>query len=301
MRQGVKIANFGIVIIMLLLHGCSIYTLRSSKEFRKNRFVVLALYLSLSDIALALEFIYHNILRLFDTQSMQSATFQYQCMMLTNLICRTVLWSLIQTLLICLERLNATFTTKKTILNHLTSNKSVILCFIVCHVSALLRFGIETISGPIACDPKNSAVPLILFSHDIPYISVFVLITSCYAVVVYRITRKRAGTIGVRASQSTKADTIRMRKNVITLGLIITLILLLILLRYIAIGLLYIGNGSDINDILFIIFNNIFALLNPLLDPVIYVLRIKKYRDYLRCKCLRRNSVSDVINLASRS
>ncbi|CAC5377470.1 unnamed protein product [Mytilus coruscus] len=236
---------------------------------------------------------------------LQGATFQYQCMLIKNLACGTFMWSLIQTLLICLERLNATFTIKKGLLVHLTSNKCALLCFILCHSIALLRVGKETIDGPVPCEPKNSAIPLILFSHEIPCVGVVVSIISCYIVVVFRMTHshKNVQTSGVTASQSGKkrADTIRMRKNVVTLGLIIALVLVVVLLRGIAVFLFYMGNGPKINDTLFIIFNNVFIVLNPLLDPVIYILRIKKYRDHLRCKCLKRNSVSDVSNLAANS
>ncbi|CAG2186805.1 unnamed protein product [Mytilus edulis] len=302
MLQVMKVVNFGIVAVLLFFHGCSIYILASTKELRKNRFIVLVLYLSLSDIALGLEFIYHNVLRLMD---LQGATFQYQCMVILHLACGTFIWSLIQTLLICLERLNATFTIKKGLLVHLTSNKCVVFCFTLCHSIAVLRIGIDMIDGPVPCDPKNSTIPLILFTQDIPCVGVVVSIISCYGVVVYRMTHphKSVQTSGVTTSQSAKkmADKIRMRKSIITLGLIIALVVVVLLLRGIALFIFYMGNESKINDTLFMIINNVFIMLNPLLDPVIYILRIKTYRDHLRCKCIKRNSVSDVSNLATHS
>jgi hypothetical protein len=56
-----------------------------------------------------------------------------QCMAITNIIGGTVLSSLLQTLLICLERLNATYPIKLKILEALTGNKAVGICFGSCH------------------------------------------------------------------------------------------------------------------------------------------------------------------------
>jgi hypothetical protein len=45
---------------------------------------------------------------------------------------------------------------------------------------------------------------------------------------------------------------------------------------------LYLGNTTAITKSLEI--SNHFMLINPLMDPVIYILRIKEYRQRLRCK-----------------
>ncbi|VDH95107.1 Hypothetical predicted protein [Mytilus galloprovincialis] len=289
----VKILNCGIVTILLLLHGLSLYILNFSKELNHSPFLVLALYVSLSDITLGLEFLYHNVLRFMNSQS---APFQYQYMAIRYLTCGTYLWSLMQTLLICIERLNAILITKKGILVYLTSNKCVVLCFILSLFIALLMFGVETIGGPVQPDPKNTATPLIVFSFDILNLCITVSIISVYVVVVNRIfhAQRNVQTSGLTASQSAKKtrDTKKMRKNVITLGMIIALVLVAFLLRSFAVLYLYTVNEYEIDDIVFIICNNVFLLLNPLLDPVIYILRIKNFRDHLRCKCIRNNSVS---------
>ncbi|CAC5402745.1 PTAFR [Mytilus coruscus] len=239
-------------------------------------------------MALGLEIIYHNILRLMSSQSVE---IQYQCMMITHLVCGTIMSACIHVLLISLERLNATFVILKGILTHLTSYKSVILCFILSHFIALLRFGIQTIDGPKPYGSKNTVRSGILVSNDI--LIIVVLIITCYGVTVYRmINSNKIVPLTATLSATKNADAIRMRKNVVTLGLIMTLAAVVVLMRCIVVTLLYLnkGNGSDINDTAFKIFNNVFLLINPLLDPVIYVLRIKKYREHLRCKCLKRNS-----------
>ncbi|CAC5414244.1 unnamed protein product [Mytilus coruscus] len=193
--------------------------------------------------------------------------------------------------------MNATFTIKNGLLAHLTSNKCVVLCLILSHCIALLMFGVETIDGPVPPDPKNTVTPLIVCSFDILNLCITVSIISVYGVVVYRITHshRNVQTSGLTASQSAKKrrDTRRMRKKVVTLGVIISLVSVAFLLRSFAVLYFYTVNEYEIDDTVFIICNNVFLLLNPLLDPVIYILRIKKYRDHLRCKCLKNNSVSD--------
>ncbi|CAC5373603.1 MC1R [Mytilus coruscus] len=297
MWQIIKIANFVIVTAMLLFHGCSIYVSTTSKELKKSRFLVLSMYLSLSDSALGLEFIYHNILVFMNSQGV---TFQYQCLMIQHLIGGTVMSSLIQTLLICIERLNATFTTQKGILVSVSSNKGVLLYFILSHCIALLRFGMATIDGPVPCDPKNTTTTVLLFSHDIPCLCIVVAIISCYGVVLYRMIRsqnlRQASSMTESQVAKKKANAIRTRKNAVTLGLIIAVSLVAVLPRSMLVFYFYMGNKSAIAGTLTLIFNNFFILLNPVVDPIIYVLRIKKYRQYLRCKCLKNNSVSDVTN-----
>lgn len=39
---------------------------------------------------------------------------------------------------------------------------------------------------------------------------------------------------------------------------------------------------------------NNMLLINPLLDPFVYVFRIREFRDRLQCKCLKRNTIGSV-------
>ncbi|CAG2194081.1 unnamed protein product [Mytilus edulis] len=255
------------------------------------------MYLSLSDSALGLEYIYHSILVFVNSQGV---TFQYQCLMIQHLIGGTVMSSLIHTLLICIDRLNATFTTQKGLLVLVCTNKGVLLYFILCHCIALLRFGMATIDGPVPCDPKNTTTTLGFFSHDIPCLCIVVAIISCYGFVIYRMIRSQNVLQSSSMTESQvakkKAKDIRTRRNAVTLGLIIAVSLVSVLPRTMLVFSVYVGTTSAITGTLALIFNNFFLLLNPVVDPVIYVLRIKKYRQYLLCKCLKNNSVTDATN-----
>ena len=50
------------------------------------------------------------------------------------------------------------------------------------------------------------------------------------------------------------------------------------------------------NSFHYSLIDNLFLLLNPVVDPIIYVLRIKKYRQHILCKRLKSISVSDATN-----
>ncbi|CAG2205795.1 unnamed protein product [Mytilus edulis] len=230
----------------------------------------------------------------------QGVSSQYQCLIIQHLVGGTIMSSLIQILLICIERLNTTFSTKKEILVIVCSNKGVLLYFILSHCIALLRFGMATIDGPVPCDPKNTTTTLLLFSHDIPCLFIVVAIISCYSVVVYRMIRSRSFVHGSRMTESQvakkKTKDIRTRRNAVTLGLIIFVSLVTVLPRSMLVFYYNMGKKSAITATLTLIFNNFLLLLNSVVNPVIYVLRIKKYRQYLRCKCLKNNSVLDLTN-----
>ena len=86
----------------------------------------------------------------------------------------------------------------------------------------------------------------------------------------------------------------RMRKNVITLTLIVVVSLCSILPRAIH-GLCVQGRANSENTLTFIRIANNFLLLNPLCDPFIYIFRIKEFRDRFHFKCCRSNKVQTLV------
>ena len=99
------------------------------------------------------------------------------------------------------------------------------------------------------------------------------------------------------------ANAIRTRNNVITLGLIFSVSIVAVLPRSILVFYFYVGNKCAITCTLTMIFNNFFLLRNPVADLVIFVLRIKTYRQHLRLfvlyitnsKSVVRNGVSMIL------
>ena len=225
-------------------------------------------YLSLSDCALGIEIVYFHVL-----QYLKHGGHAYllQCMAITNIIGGTVLSSLLQTLLICLERLNATYPIKLKILEALTGNKAVGICFGSCHCFSLVRFGITTIGGILPCDDKYTINPIILFSNDLIVIILIITISVCYIIVIMRLLKlqKYIGLIltGVSENQGARRNTssLRMRKNALTLGMIIILSVITTLPRTITGMYSYAVGGSE-KAISVMWLTNKIILVNPLVD-----------------------------------
>ncbi|CAC5385129.1 unnamed protein product [Mytilus coruscus] len=284
-QQTAGVIGLVIAIILLSFNGFSMYTLSRSKELKKKRILVLALCLSVSDSLIGLEFLYGSILNLLKSND---TGYRYQCMVIRQFISGTIMASLLQTLIICLERINATFIIKQRILTALTSNISVAMCLLLPHVIALVRFGLDTLTGTFPCGVKYTAKLGFLYLHDIPAIFICCLIALSYGVVIFRITKKQK-TIAVQVTELTGNQTeinwnkaFKMRQNMITLGIIIGLTFSSNLPRSVLVLYSYIVGGSDKAMHYLWAANNIFVLLNPLFDPFIYVLRIEKYREHLK-------------------
>lgn len=272
--------------IIVVFHTCSLIISGTSKELTKSRFLQLALFLSLSDCALGLEIIYFHVLQYLKNGG---DAYLLQCMAITNIIGGTILSSLLQTLLICLERLHATYPIKLKILEALTGNKAVGICFASCHCFGLVRFGITTIGGPVPCDDKYTINPIMLFSNDLIVIILIITISVCYIVVIMRLLKQQKSIglmlTGVSENQRSRANTssLRMRKNALTLGMIIILTVIATLPRTITGMYSYAVGGSEKAISVMWLTNNI-MLVNPLVDPFIYIFRIKRCRDRLTCK-----------------
>ncbi|CAG2196253.1 unnamed protein product [Mytilus edulis] len=217
-------------------------------------------------------------------------------MAVNHIVAGTVLASQFHTLMICLERLSSTFINKPTILHIVTSNVSVVLCFVLINGFALLRFGLDTLNGTFPCDQRYTATPSFLYSHDIPALTILILVVLCYGVIMYRMMKQRK-TIGVQPVQNVSIsvdirskNNIRMYKNVITLGAIIGLTLIATLPRSIAVFYSYSVGGSESALNFVWIANHVFVLLNPLFDPLIYAFTVRQYREHLISfsKCFKK-------------
>lgn len=129
---------FGVIccIFVLIFNIWSLVILRKKKQIRKFDRLVIAL--SVSDIFISLEYLYSLINDSFVDRS--TLLYQYQSLITKHLIGGTYVFSLFQTVQICLEQLNATFFPKKRILKVLASKTASVICFTVCHLASLLRF-----------------------------------------------------------------------------------------------------------------------------------------------------------------
>lgn len=286
-----------ICTILLIVHVCSIIVLVKSKQISKNRFVSFALYLSLSDACMMGEYIWHTMIQFHHDGSNK---YLYMCMLVKHLIAGTVLFSLLQVLFICLERLNATIRTPSRILKSMTGDKAVGIALFLAHVYVLIRYFVDSSFGPMPCTAEYTIQKSFLLYIDTPCFILVLLIVLCYIGVIIRIIGNQRkvgvseGTTDLQLSQR-EQDKIRIRKNITTLSFIVVVTVCSILPRTIF-GLYLQLSVEPCKGLLHVISaTNALILLNPLCDPFIYIFRFKQYRDYLKCKCVKYNHVTDTI------
>lgn len=277
-----------LTICCIILNACSLVILFRTNILKKKTFSRLLMLLSISDIMIGLEALLHGII-LHRFIQLDRNTKEYVCAILTSLSTATLLFSLFQVCLICIERLNATLETPRTTLAHITSNLFIGLGFVVFHLYPLVFRIFEFSQHAPSCDiaPTTSHI----FLLDIPAVLLVTVIVALYIIVIIRIMRqhnKIHGTspvinTGSHQNQSSMAYK-RMKKNVLTLGIIISISIIAIAPRAIAsITSLIMGNNPE--NIRSVLITTRLMILNPILDPIIYVLRMKKFRQQLPCVC----------------
>lgn len=280
-----------------VMNLCAIGILLNNKKLKKSRFHTLVLYLSISDCCIAVHYIVHSVFNYLDDGA--SIT-QYGCMVLKHCIGGTVGFSEWQTLMICLERLHAMYPHEKPLLKKLTSDRSVIISFIVCQLYTFLPLIYEITYGPQPCHVSYTTKITFVLSIDIPLMCYYLSIVILYAVLLRQIITKSKNRVADNTSilsMKTKHEAMkRMRMNMLTLGIIIAVTSVSIIPRELgAVFSLFMENDDIILRIVMI--GNYTALINPLVDPVIYVIRIKEVRDKVACLSFRNQIHPQNINV----
>ena len=277
-----------LTICCIILNACSLVILFRTNILKKKTFSRLLMLLSISDIMIGLEALLHGII-LKRFISLDQNKKEYVCAILTSLCTASLLFSLFQVCIICIERFNATLKTPRTTLTQMTSNLFIGLGFVVFHLYPLVFRIVEFSQHAPSCDIAPTTLQIFLL--DIPAVLLVTVIVALYIIVIIRILRqhnKIHGTspvinIGSHQNQPSMAYK-RMKKNVLTLGIIISISIIAIAPRAIAsITSLIMGNNPD--NIRSVLITTRLMILNPILDPIIYVLRMKKFRQQLACVC----------------
>ncbi|VDI47568.1 Hypothetical predicted protein [Mytilus galloprovincialis] len=279
----------GLCITLFGVHIFAAVALAKTGQLAKKRFFRLAYFLIISDACMVIEYAWHTILM--NTNDFYTdGPHQDQCLVLMHLLPASILSSLFMTLLMCLQRLNATYSAPKRILTILTSNIAIILGFLFSHVYFLSRCVLEFIRKvqrvQFPCAPNYNTQKRFLLFADTPNASFATFIACSYLVLILRIFRKRKPMNGTKSLselqiQQERKAALRIRYNMITLSCIIIVTAISILPRT-SYGL-YINFNGTIDDDIVRALNNL-LLLNPLVDPIIYIFRIKE----VRCQLIRR-------------
>lgn len=146
------------------------------------------------------------------------------------------------------------------------------------------------------CGPKYKAQKRFLLFVDVPNALFVAAITLCYVVVMLRIIRNRRqvnvfGNLTNLQVQQKKRAALRMRNNMIIFSCIIIVTAVSILPR--TLYGLYANFTDTINEEIVRATNNL-LLLNPLVDPFIYIFSIKEVRSKLICNFCQPNHTAPV-------
>lgn len=274
---------FMICSICFITNICAICILCTMKKLRKSRFHFLVLFLSISDSCIALQFIIHSVINYINTGT---DGYLYGCMILKHSIGGTIGFSEIQTLLICFERLHATFNREVKTLKKITSNASVVISFLLCQLYTFIPLIIEVSYGPQPCTVAYTTRRLYVLTLDVPLLFSAVTIVFVYSIVICRIKRRKILVVNSMTSAEIikkKNAMMRMKVNIITIGIIITVTFISVFPREII--AIYCTFSEQTEFVLnLVLVGNYLTLLNPLIDPIIYIARFKEVRDMVRCK-----------------
>lgn len=271
-----------ITVLCVVLNATSLVILVRTIHLKKVRFNCLVLYLSISDTLIGLYVLISIINSRFAAQN--DRTLIYICTFFGSLTRATSVFSMYQVLLICLERLNATYNTTNSCLKKMTSDLAVAVGFVVLHAYPLAFWIYEIQMTEPACAIMPTTVQLI--SLDIPAILLTSATVVLYCLIIRGIIsrhKKMQSTMQQGQHNSRKGSgAINMRRNVLTLGIIVVCSALIVSPRSIA-SVTSLITGKQFASILSV--STYIMVLNPVIDPIIYVLRIKRFRKRLRCYC----------------
>ncbi|CAC5392375.1 unnamed protein product [Mytilus coruscus] len=331
--DGIKILHLTIIvlsmsIVIAVLNISCLIILAKDKKLKEKRFEMLTICLSISDAAIGIISIALRSRTIYFRSTGENTP--HFCYFFEILLIATFLFSLFQTLWICIERYIATFPTVTNPCQKMSIIGMTVALYVLCVVLVLIYFLIYGNFWSTACNIQG-----ILGKHRKTFLRIYQsakLIIVCAIVLTYagvlfrvykswrRIQPQLGNAILVRQSfrrppvtmttvqtdfstynhdassqghSSTQLRSVGKSKNrvqktmkmAITLGILI-LVLLIAALPKVIIGLLVMNEPSLTPEHLVgIQISDLFIYLNPLLDPIIYVLRIDTFRERLKFKC----------------
>lgn len=281
-------------LIALTINLLAVGFLLRSKNLKKSRFNTLVLYLSISDCCLLVQIILHTF---FEHVFEDTAAGLYGCMGMKHSIGGTVCFTEWQMAMICMERLQATFQHEIPILKKLTSARSLGISFVASQLYSFVPLAYEISQGPQPCHASYTLRPSLKYSIDIPLFCTYWALVTLYGVIIYRMVKIiRKWTTELETGHTLTRNRLnnikRMKMNMVTLGIILAVTTLAVLPREIcAIVSTFVAHNEFLQK--FIQFGNYVLLLNPLIDPFIYVLRIEEVRKKVSC-CSKTTRVEPI-------
>ena len=271
--------------LAVLINICAISILYKTKKINRSRFYFLTLLLSISDATVAVYYLLHTIINYLNTGS---DAFLYGCILLKHVIGGAFGFSLFQTVMICLERLQATFVTKKKILRKLTSNKTVGMMFVVFQIYTFAPFIVAVVNGPEPCTVDYTKRSLYVLTIDIPILLCLCFVVCLYTVVILRVMKKQRSVgqvLDTSKTHQTSQSLRKLKRNMVTLGILVGITSVTFVPREII--AFYASSVEAPGKLLMqlLLISNYLPLINPLIDPLVYVLRFQEISRLFRCPC----------------
>ena len=293
-------------IVCLMLHICCIVILATTNRLKKSRFKKLVLFLSISDIGTTTEVLLISLINNLSVRYQWDDS-EIFCDVVNDVAFGTFMFSVFQALLICFERLNATLRNKNKCLEKFSSNKGIVISFLLFHLYGIVlfipkltikqkhlneSFNATSIVG--SCDDFAKPEIKDILSKDILFSLLNISVIIAYLIVICRIY-KYFLCKSVMPLARNYAQKPVMRRTLTTLSVIIVITLLASVPRSVVIAMsFYTGYTDDIA--IWMRITNSLIFLNPLFDPLVYIFCVKEFRDRLKavfCTC-RTNIVSPI-------
>ncbi|CAC5374876.1 OLFR [Mytilus coruscus] len=254
-------------------------------KLRKSRFEKLVIHLSISDILFIVEVVTYIVLKELDTGL--DILYKYACLSVRNITAGAYIFSLFQSYLICLELLNATFSVEINVIREFTSYKGVVIGCIVCHLGSIHQTVIEIFLFQTSLSVCNTSIKTALVK---PVALLCICTILMYLIIVVRTYNRQNNRPGSSCNTVTAKMTIKAFK-ILSVVISITPIAN-IPSCIIALYLKFFGRTENI--IRWIFHCNTLVIINPLLDPIIYVFRLEDFRDQIgKVLCRKHDAQSE--------
>jgi hypothetical protein len=308
--------------VTFVLNLLALVLLKRKRRLQESKFYCLLLGLSASDVISSMScFILVGQVFL----HVRNIKLPYICFGATMVISITITFSLIQVLFICLERLLATvsgtntnkWTGKFSLLYGIT-----LLCTTIYNACVFFSYGDVNSNSCRLRDIFHGSYRKYQFHMTSVQFMLYCSVVTMYSIIIRRLQKRMKQvkvindelalntvvTITTRVGNESQEETtsedhrqprskelseiqygsesrmIRFKKSILTVGVVILFVSLSSLPCVLTNMISAITNGTVISPQLLEFTNNL-IFVNPLLDPIIYVLRIREFRHMLKCKC----------------
>lgn len=281
------------IIVMLFavtLNICCIVALCKSKSIQENRFYVLTIYLSITDLGTSLAATVMAMFLMSDTSNVVPCV----CILIIGVLIAMIMCAMYQTLLICIHQLFVVFEIHSSLFNKMCTRCGIFAVYTLIHIYVItLYFSYSNLSARkcLHANLIGSNEHKIVLWIDLVVLLLTGAILIIYSIVIGLVVRRH------NQVQSISENTAKKLKSYgITLGIIIAVGFVSVLPAS-CYSLSLLLNPGFVSYYTRRLANNMY-LVKPLLDPIIYAFRFRKFRRFLVCMCCINNHTGGTVSPA---